>query len=783
MDDPQSEDLTSQIRDIANADLEQAASQIESLAQSVDAVKLFCAVVANVAFAPEGTITEASHGHVPAMVETMAYYLYPFFGTCDTADATPAQVTECIHNLNKLVSMRPFVGFAPGQDAGVQDDVAAIASFVRMNAEMIRGSAYPEQTAREIIKIQGHFDGWFSNVTHISPDRAQHILWAIIRRQEDALNSRLADIREELMTAADLWRQSSETPAYHRPPEEDDLLELSTGAEPACEHEIMTSLMIAASDTIPVGKEDITELEPRIISEEWDGLIELIGMTTQDRISMSAPVDVRQRPLFVLPDKRLILVDISNGQDALWDAFDAKAKADTAFFGTKYQPHKSEWLETSVVTCLRTIFPSESVYQNLKYPDPDKNDGSETQLDAAAVWGPFLILVEAKAKQFRLESQLGDVGRLRDDLKDNIEDAFGQARRAAKYIHLTPSPEFKESATGRRLTVQKDQVIRTFLITVSLHHLAGLATRLSQLQDLGLFRDGEFPFSISNADLETIAQFCDSPDVFLHYVEKRLMTQHENINILADELDLFGAYLQTRLQPSRLWEKDGIKPTAVLLTGYSQQFDDWASFQRGDRSSPPNISLEIPGEIKDILTELRKRDDYAARWIAFALLDLSDSVLAVIAKGFDDLKTTQFTPGMFRTLAFTEGDTVISIMATRKILHDPLPIRTQMRAMVEKYRYKAQKCVAFGVMTTDSSKPFDCAFWLDGAWQHDAEMENLIQNEAPFVPAPGTKMPGRNEPCMCGSGKKFKRCCLARFDVGRRKPPRTRLREVPRNRA
>ena len=255
--------------------------------------------------------------------------------------------------------------------------------------------------------------------------------------------------------------------------------------------------------------------------------------------------------------------------------------------------------------------------------------------------------MEAKAKQFRLESQIGDVRGLRHDLKANIEDAFGQARRAAKYIHIAASPVFEESSSGRKLTVQKDQVIRTYLITVSLHHLAGLATRLSQLQDLGLFRDGEFPFSISVADLETIAQFCDSPDVFLHYVEKRLMTQHENINILADELDMFGAYLQTRLQPSRLWDKDGIKPTAMVLSGYSQQFDDWAGFQRGDRSNPPNISLEIPGEIKDVLTELRERDDYAARWIAFALLDLSDRMLAVIAKGFADLKTTQFTPGCF----------------------------------------------------------------------------------------------------------------------------------------
>ena len=98
-------------------------------------------------------------------------------------------------------------------------------------------------------------------------------------------------------------------------------------------------------------------------------------------------------------------------------------------------------------------------------------------------------------------------------------------------------------------------------------------------------------------------------------------------------------------------------------------------------------------------------------------------------------------------------------------------MRTQLRGMVEKYRYKAQKCIALGVMTTDSSKPFECAFWLEGAWEHDAEMENLIHEEPPFVRVPGTKLPGRNKPCMCGSGKKFKKCRLARFDVGRRKRP------------
>lgn len=343
-----------------------------------------------------------------------------------------------------------------------------------------------------------------------------------------------------------------------------------------------------------------------------------MGMTADDRSKMSDPVDVRTRPLFVLPDKRLVLVDISNGLDALWDAFERLAKADQATFDD-YQRRKAEWLEGRVIGHLTKLFPSHTVYGNLTYPDPDKPEGSTAELDAAVLWGPFLVLVEAKAKQFRLESQLGDIGRLRTDIKANVEDAFDQARRAARYVNDSPTPIFTETSSGRKMEVQKDHLRRTYLLTVSQHLLAGLATKLSLFENLGLFRDHEYPLSISIADLETVAQFCDGPEVFLHYVERRLSTQKESLDIQADELDLFGAYLQTRLQPSRLWDRGERSPNAIWLAGFSAQFDDWYSYKRGDLSTSPAISLEVPKEIKDILSQLRKRNDDAARLISFRL--------------------------------------------------------------------------------------------------------------------------------------------------------------------
>jgi hypothetical protein len=641
--------------------------------------------------------------------------------------------------------------------------------LVRMNAEIVRGSAYPEQTGMEISAIQGHFDSWFARVVGVSPTRAMAMLRAVIRHQEDALNSVMPDIRAKAAAARQHWRAIKKNPASQRNADEVRALEVFESDKAAGAFEGIMTLNVVAPQVIPVRQSDLSNLEPPATLEEWDSLIRLISMTIEDRPRMSAAVDVRQRPLFVLPDRRVILVDISNGLDALWEAFEQVAKADQAFFDQRYQPRKASWLEDKVTACLSSIFPSHAIYRNLTYPDPDKTDGSTTELDAAVLWGPFLVLVESKAKQFRLESQLGDIGRLRSDIRANVEDAFEQARRASKYVRDTVAPVFIEPSSGRQLSVQKDHIRRIYLITVSQHLLAGLATRLAMFQSLGLFKDGEYPLSVSVADLETVTQFCDGPDVFLHYVEKRLSTQKESLDIQADELDLLGAYLQTRLQPTRLWDRDGEKPTMVLLAGYSAQFDDWYSYKRGDLSTPPKIGLEIPDEIKRILAALRKRNDDAARWIAFALLDLSDGVLRSLAKGFADLKTAQFTPEMFRTLVYVEGDVVISIVAANDRSHDPLPVRTQIRAMIEKYRYKARKGIAFGVMATDSSQPFDCAVWFDEPWQYDPEMEELIANEPPFQPSPGTKLPGRNAPCWCGSGRKFKKCCLLRFDAGRRK--------------
>lgn len=740
---------------------------IEKTAQSVDAVRLFVAIIAQTAFGPVDLLNETTHGSVPVKLELLAYHIYPFFGDSNETPITPWHTGDCIAALDKLfiarTQQRSFYRMAEAKI----NSFTMLAHSLQIRAEIVRGSAYPEQTTDEINSIQGRFESWFVQRHGIGPKRAQEILWAIMKTQETIFNSFIKDVRNYGKKSGDFWEQAKKKSPNNRTEAEQNILKICEDKKTASVFGFVEGLNKVAPTTIPVSHTTLKHIDKCPSEEEWQALRDLIGLTVENRKHMTDPFEVRKRPLFVLPDNSVVLADLSNALDALWDKFESFAKDDKSFYDKQYQKAKAEWLENKVALCLSKIFPVPHIYSKLSYPDPDKTDGSTTELDVAVLWGPFLILVEAKAKQFRIESQIGDIGRLRTDIKANVDDAFQQAKRALRYITQIDKPEFIEISSKRQLSLQKNKILRTYLLTISQHHLAGIVNELSAFRDLGLFKDGEYPFSMCIADLEIISEFCYSPEIFLHYIEKRLELQKEDVFFHADEIDFFGAYLGCRLQAERLYKKDSESVNFVWLSGFSEKFDEWMEYKRGTLETLPSIKLEIPEEIEDILAELRRRaDDDHARWIAFSLLAMTDRSLNAIAQLIKELKRAKLTPGMFRRAVHQEGDTVISIVASLDLPASMLRERTAMRAVLEKYRRKSTKSIGIGIMVADKSKPFDCAAWFEGPWEYDEKIEKALNSEPAFVLATGQKLPGRNERCVCGSSKKFKKCCLPKFEKG-----------------
>jgi uncharacterized protein YchJ len=75
--------------------------------------------------------------------------------------------------------------------------------------------------------------------------------------------------------------------------------------------------------------------------------------------------------------------------------------------------------------------------------------------------------------------------------------------------------------------------------------------------------------------------------------------------------------------------------------------------------------------------------------------------------------------------------------------------------------------MALGIVCQREEQVLEVAQYAEFEWAKDSDMEQAIEEEAPFVPAPDVKLPGVNQSCICGSGRKFKKCCKRKIEDSR----------------
>lgn len=760
-DDRMSQEYRTHARESVLSARDSCIARIEELGRNVDAATLFVSVSALLSL--HSSMSESSANAGPARIEILAYHLFPLFGHERTRRPTPWDIRECIDAIEQLFTTQAIAGLLDGACVGETSAADELRNTLRNHAETVRGSAYPEQTSEEISEIQGHFEDWFRRKAGIGPTRAQEVLWAIVNSLETNLNACRSEIASRVESWHRAWTEARS--ATEKTAEQEELLRVFADGDGARSYAYAEALTDLALEEFTVQADEISEIDTPVEPAELEALVGLIGLTRENRLTMRAGIEVRHRPLFLIPASGLFLIDISNALDALWDRFDDIAASDSAFF-QKYQKRKCRWTEDKVTQCLSKVFSPDRVFRNLEYPDPDRSDGGSAEVDVLVRHGPILLVAEVKSNQFRISSQLGDLGRLRTDLRKNVEAPFGQACRAFRYLSRSGVAEFKERHTGRVVRARASDVQRSYAMSVSLHHLANLATNLEDLNALGLFQDGEYPISLCTADLDAISEFCEGPDVLLHYIERRLQLQERPEDVIGGELDLYSAYLLTRLQASRVLQHKDEPLTGIAFVGLSDDFDKWWAYKRGDRDEPPDIRLVVHDEIRDILAELRVRDDDASHWIAFCLLDMPDAGHDFLVDALTQFRDVQLRESAIRRTATVIENVVVCVCAANDVAPSHLNERLRLRVAIEKYRREAAKAIGFAVRPLDTTRPFESAVWMDEPWAYCEEMEYAIAHEPDFAPAPGTKLPGRNDPCLCGSGRKYKRCCMVKVEQG-----------------
>ncbi|HAU3625190.1 TPA: hypothetical protein F7146_10285 [Legionella pneumophila] len=702
-----------------------ADEKLNLLVTHVNAEKLLSVAIGYLCFLDPELQVGDQFGKHPAMIEALAKKLIPNFGNSTSTPITPQLLTECYNLLEE------YVQFKTVSTIDYQDQDEQIEYHLRMASEIIRGNAYPEQTKKRILAIQGNFDTWFIKNGGIAPTKITKTIFSIIKDLEEKYSAQLTD-------CIDSGNKLKNHPNKSKKFENTDL---------AFAYGYLKKLISNMPKILPV------ELENYLTTEEANSLKQLIGVSKDNYYE---DILIQRYPMYILPSGKVLFSDLSNLLDVVWEKFDLLAKSDTKFY-QRYQKNRSKWLEEECVNILQRIFPKNCIFENLTYPDPDKESGI-VELDIAVKYGPFLILFEAKSKQFRFESQRGNKKTLKTDIIDNVVEAFAQNLRTIKYINSNTHVTFKERNSERTLSFATDSIQKIYPISLSLFHLSGLGCELNRLKDLGLFLDNKFPFSICLEDLDLITRANIFPEAFLHYIEKRLQILSLEEDWYGDELSLFSAYLDTRLIHSNLFNDQQSLPD-IIYTSSSPKFDELMLYERGVIDNPPDLAPRVPDYIKKITSEFKNYHDDSAKWIIFSLLDLDNNALYAIEHAIKDLSSYKpALPGKIRkcVIPFKSTKTVISLIASNDLSLSDLQNQNQGATVIEKYRHKANKSIGLGIHNNGSHNIISTACYISFEWEYEPDTEKLINTKPQNI----KKKLGRNSPCPCGSKKKYKRCCL-----------------------
>ena len=163
-----------------------------------------------------------------------------------------------------------------------------------------------------------------------------------------------------------------------------------------------------------------------------------------------------------------------------------------------------------------------------------------------------------------------------------------------------------------------------------------------------------------------------------------------------------------------------------------------------------------------IIAKIEDTPDPVAISLGFMLLELNEDTIRNINKYINLVLARTAADGGLHdmTIGLSTASTGLTVHCSR-LVDSEAEIRLRRHCEKRKYLQKAASWFGLAVRPDGS---IQLAAELTWPWKFDGEMEDILASTSsahPLNAASGRKV-GRNDRCPCGSGKKYKHCCIDR---------------------
>lgn len=380
-----------------------------------------------------------------------------------------------------------------------------------------------------------------------------------------------------------------------------------------------------------------------------------------------------------------------------------------------------------------------------------------TEVDVLVLFAGRAIVVQCKSKKLTLAARKGNDHQLRGDFKKAVQDAYDQACLCAASLSNRELTFVRSD--GRELTIPELRAI--YPVCVVSDHYPALAPQARQFLAQNPMGPIQPAFVADVFLVDVMAEMLASPLRFLSYLDRRV--NYGNRIFVTNELAVLGHHLRRNL-----WIEDGIDMLAIaedesldLDTAMTVRREGWPG-----RRTPEGILDRLDDTlIGNLIEHIEHADDSVLVGLGLTLLTLGGETLDDLGTGIATIarRTRQDGKRHDLTLAFKSGGGLTVHCGPE---FDATASESLARhCHVRKYSRRANSWYGLFVRPQDGL-PLSIV-GLEFEWKPDADLEHAAAEMPPpssskrVGDALKAKKAGRNDPCPCGSGRKFKKCCGA----------------------
>ncbi|ABI73248.1 nuclease-related domain-containing protein [Shewanella frigidimarina] len=437
---------------------------------------------------------------------------------------------------------------------------------------------------------------------------------------------------------------------------------------------------------------------------------------------------------------------------------------DSSYKGTA-SDHRGEFTEDFTADRLRKVFPPQNVYTNIDIYDGKNRAG---EIDVLVVHGKYAIVIQAKSKKLTIPARKGNSKQLKSDFKAAVQDAYDQSYLCAELLQRK-DVKFKD-AEGKVVALGDDYE-SIFPVCIVSDHYPALASQAQHFLRHTVTETIKHPYVMDVFLIDMMTEMLSSPLYFLDFVTKR--SDHGDSIHSNHELTTLSCYIIQNLffdeNPDMVILDDDVS-ASLELSMLARREDGFDHIPKTPRGILTNYSGTLIGNILD---DIKNSCDLGLMKLGFHILSLSEGSGNIINDAISQMvdlhkKDNKHHDATLPILEAKKGLTIHVNNDEDEVSGKRLVAHCEKR----KYTCKADEWV--GLCFSPVSSKFRFATYHCSKWEPSVKMDKIVESLPKISDAHEVKNGkvdfkakqavrkkiGRNSSCPCGSGKKFKRCCI-----------------------